>query len=162
MSLIFSLDYQRRTKDSMFREFVDENDLPITQSTRLEQLPLTGGIKFLLLPRGRSVGRFAWLPSRAVPYIGAGAGVLWYRFEQEGDFVDESSLEIFPARLSSSGWAPTAYAGGGVDIHVLGSAFLTLDLRYSWAKPELDRDFVGFAPMNLSGLRTTAGLQWHF
>ncbi len=162
VDLIFSLDYMKRSKDSEFRDFVDENDLPITQTTRYEQLPLTGGIKFLLIPHGRRVGKYAWLPSDVVPFIGGGAGVLWYRFEQEGDFIDETTLEIFPAHLKSSGWTPTAYAGGGADIHVFKTAFLTLDLRYVWAKPDLERDFVSFDAMDLSGLRVTAGLQWHF
>ena len=162
IDLVFSLDYTRRSKESMFRDFVDENDLPITQSTKLEQLPLTGGVKFLLIPRGRRVGRLAWLPSRVVPYIGGGAGILWYRLEQQGDFVDETTFEIFPAEIRSSGWTPTAYAGGGVDIHAFKSVFLTLDLRYSWAKPELKRDFVAFDTIDLSGLRATVGLQWHF
>jgi len=162
VELIFSFDYSQRSKDSEYREFVDENDLPITQTTRLQQIPLTGGVKFLLVPRGRSVGRLAWLPSAVVPYLGGGAGVLWYRFEQEGDFVDESTFEIFSAHLESSGWAPTLYAGGGADIHVFKSAFLTLDLRYVWAKPDLDRDFVSFDELDLSGLRVSAGLQFHF
>jgi hypothetical protein len=160
--LIVSLDYMQRTKASEFRDYVDQNGLPITQTTRIQQLPLTGGVKFLLIPRGRSVGQYAWLPSPIVPYITGGAGVLWYRLEQEGDFVDESTYEIFSAHLESSGWTPTAYAGGGADIHVFKKTFLTLDLRYVWAKPELDRDFVSFEPLDLSGLRVTAGLQFHF
>jgi hypothetical protein len=162
VELIFSFDYMARTKASEFREFVDNNDLPITQTTKLEQIPLTGGIKYLFIPRGRRVGQYAWLPSAVVPYVGGGAGVLWYRLQQEGDFVDESTYEIFPAHLESSGWTPTLYAGGGADIHVFNSTFLTLDLRYVWAKPELDRDFVSFDALDLSGLRVSAGLQFHF
>jgi hypothetical protein len=162
VELIFSFDYARRTKASEVRDYVDENNLPITQTTRIEQLPLTGGVKFLLIPRGHRVGKYAWLPSAIVPYIAGGAGVLWYKLEQEGDFVDESTYEIFPARLKSSGWTPTLNAGGGADIHVFKTAFLTLDLRYVWAKPELDRDFVSFDSLDLSGLRVSAGLQFHF
>jgi hypothetical protein len=162
VELIFSFDYMKRTTTSEFREFVDDNDLPITQTNTLEQIPLTGGIKFLFIPRGRRVGQYAWLPSVVVPYVGGGAGVLWYQFQQEGDFVDESTYEIFPAHLKSSGWTPTLYAGGGVDIHVFKSAFLMLDLRYVWAKPELNRDFVSFDALDLSGLRVSAGLQFHF
>jgi hypothetical protein len=162
VELIFSFDYTRRTKASEFRDYVDENDLPITQTTRIEQIPLTGGVKLLLIPRGRRVGQYAWLPSAVVPYVGGGAGVLWYRLEQEGDFVDESTYEIFSAHLISSGWTPTVYAGGGADIRVFKSTFLTLDLRYVWAKPELDRDFISFDALDLSGLRVSAGLQFHF
>ena len=162
LELVVSMDYLSRTKLSEFRDYVDEQDLPIIQETNYAQLPLTAGLKFLLIPRGRQVGQYAWLPSRFIPYLSAGAGVMWYRFEQEGDFVDFDTLEIFYAKLRSSGWTPTGYLGGGIDINVFKYAYLVLDLRYSWAKPELGRDFVGFDNLDMTGLRATAGLQWHF
>ncbi len=162
VDLIFSLDYTKRTLDSEFRDFVDEFDLPITQTTRFEQLPITGGVKLLLVPRGRQVGRFSFVPSRVVPFVGGGAGFLWYRFTQVGDFVDFSTYEIFSADLRSSGWTPTVYAGGGTDINLVKGLFLTLDIRYLWADARLRRDFVGFDKIDLSGPRVTAGLQWHF
>jgi hypothetical protein len=162
VDLIFSFDYSKRTVDSEFRDYVDESDLPITQTTILKQLPLTGGIKFLLVPRGRQVGSFSYIPSRVVPFVGAGAGYLWYCFEQKGDFVDFDTYEIFPAHLRSKGWTPTVYAGGGADINLSKRLFLTMDLRYYWADTRLTRDFVGFDEIDLAGLRVTAGLQWHF
>jgi hypothetical protein len=162
IDIIFSFDYSRRTKASESRDYVDDQGQPITQTTEFTHTPITAGIKFLLVPRGQQVGRYAWLPSRIVPFIGGGGGVLWYRFRQEGDFVDSQSLEIFSARLESDGWAPTVYAGGGADINVFKSVYLVLDLRYAWAKADLNRDFVGFKPIDLSGPRVTAGLHWHF
>ncbi len=168
VDLIFSMDYSKRTKNSEFRDFVDDQGLPITQTTEFSQIPITAGIKFLLIPRGRSVGRFSWLPERVVPFVGGGGGALWYRFKQWGDFVEEVTAdgetwwEIFPAKLKSAGWAPTVYAGGGADIHIAKGAYVTLDFRYFWANAELSRDFIAFDPIDLSGLRITAGLQWHF
>ena len=87
---------------------------------------------------------------------------MWYRFRQSGDFVDSSTLEIFEAELRSSGWTPTAYVGGGVDINIYRHTYLNLDFRYSWAKPELGEDYVGFDNLDLTGLRASGGLQWHF
>ncbi len=162
IDLIFSLDYSKRTLDSEFRDYVDEFDLPITQTTTFQQLPLTAGIKFLLIPRGRQVGRFSFIPSRVVPFVGAGGGYLWYRFRQVGDFVDFETYEIFSAHLESNGWTPTVYAGGGADINLVKNLYLTMDLRYFWAEERLKRDFVGFDELDLAGLRVTAGLQWHF
>lgn len=162
IDVIFSYDYAKRTKASESRDFVDDQGLPIIQTTDFTQMPITAGIKFLLIPRGRQIGRFAWTPSRVVPFVSGGGGVLWYRFRQKGDLVDNQTLEIFYARLRSSGWAPTLYAGGGADINIFGNAYLVLDLRYSWAKADLQRDFVGFEPIDLAGLRVTAGLHWHF
>ncbi len=163
VDLIFSFDYSKKTLDSEFRDYVDEFDLPITQTTSFAQAPLTAGVKFLLVPRGRQVGRYSFVPSRVVPFIGAGGGALWYRFTQVGDFVDFETLEIFSANLRSSGWTPTVYAGGGADINLIKGLFLTMDLRYFWADTRLRRgDFVGFDEIDLAGLRVTAGLQWHF
>ena len=162
VELIFSLDYSMRSVDSEFRDYIDEMDLPITQTTTFKQIPLTGGVKFLLVPRGRQVGRFSFVPSRIVPFVGAGGGVLWYRFRQVGDFVDFDTLEIFQAHLNSSSWTPTVYAGGGADINLVKGLFLTMDLRYYWANTKMKRDFVGFDEIDLAGLRVTAGLQWHF
>ena len=162
VDLIFSLDYSKRTVESEFRDFVDELDLPITQETRFERLPLTAGIKVLLVPRGRQVGRFSFIPSRFVPFVGAGAGFMWYRFRQVGDFVDFDTYEIFSAHLESKGWTPTVYAGGGADINLANRLYLTMDIRYFWANDRLKHDFVGFDEIDLAGPQVTAGLHWHF
>jgi hypothetical protein len=162
VDLVFSLDDLERTNKSEFRDYVDEQGLPITQKTNYSQQMFCAGVKYLFVPRGRQVGHYAWLPSRVVPFVSAGGGLIWYRFKQYGDFVDSSTLEIFPAILESSGTAPTLYLGGGADIRLFHAAYLTLDLRYSWAKHDMEGDFVGFDPIDLSGLRLTAGLQWRF
>jgi hypothetical protein len=162
VDLVFSLDDTERTRKSEFRDYVDEQGLPITQTTYYSQQMVTAGIKYLFVPRGRQVGHYAYLPSRIVPFVSAGGGLIWYNFKQYGDFVDSSTLEIFPAILESSGTAPTLYLGGGTDIRLFRASYLTLDLRYSWAKNDMEGDFVGFDPIDLSGLRLTAGLQWRF
>jgi hypothetical protein len=162
VDLVFSFDYFDRSKTSEFRDFVDEQGLPITQTTGFSNSSLTAGIRYLFVPRGRSVGQYAWLPNSIVPFVEAGVGGVWYCFEQSGDFVDNTTLEIFYAHLESSGWAPTAYLGGGADIHIFKSVYVTLDIGYSWAEDELSRSFTGFDPIDLSGLRATAGLSWHY
>ena len=162
VDLVFHYDYSKGSEDSESRDFVDEQGLPITQTTSLSQSSITAGIKYLLKPPGRQVGEYAWLPSRIVPFVEGGVGALYYTFEQNGDFVDSTTLEIFPASLKSSGWTLTGYLGGGADIYLLKNIFLTLDLRYSLASHELDQDFVGFDDIDLGGLRVTAGICWHF
>ncbi len=160
--LILSFDYSEKTKNSEFRDYVDEQELPITQSTKFSQTPLTAGIKYLLIPRGRQISQYSWLPSLIVPYISGGGGILWYEFRQHGDFVDYETMEIFTATLKSSGGVLTGYLGCGTDINIFRSAYLNLDFRYFWADDDLDNDFVGFDPIDLDGYRLTAGIQWHF
>jgi hypothetical protein len=162
VDLVISLDDSKRSINSEFRDFIDEQGLPITQTTTYSQTLLTAGIKYLFVPRGREVGNYTWLPSRIVPFVSAGGGFLSYSFKQSGYFVDGTTLEIFPAALESSGTAPVIYLGGGADIYLYRSACLTLDLRYSWARHEMEGAFVGFDPIDLSGLRLTAGVLWRF
>ncbi len=62
---------------------------------------------------GRSIGRFAWIPNRFAPYVGAGGGAMWYRFRQEGDFIDFDTLKVFPDTFDSDGWTPTVHGVRG-------------------------------------------------
>lgn len=162
IDLVFSIDHSNSDKSSEFRDFVDEQGLPITQTTSFSQTPLTVGIKYLLMPRGRQVGQYAWLPSTIVPFVGGGVGVLWYEFTQNGSFVDFETSEIFPANLKSSGNVGTLYLDAGADIHLYKMTYLTFNVRYSWAEDDLSQDFMGFNPIDLSGIRLTTGIQWHF
>jgi hypothetical protein len=162
VDLIFHYDYSKASADSEFREYVDEQGRPIRQNTELVESSITAGIKYSLKPPGRQLGEYAWLPSRIVPFVEGGVGALYYDFEQRGEFVDSTTLEIFYASLKSSSWAESIYLGGGVDLYLSGNAYLTLDLRYSWASHGLDEDFLGFDDIDLGGLRATAGIYWHF
>lgn len=147
---------------SEFRDWVDLDDLPIEQETEFRRVPLTFGVKAYLMDRGRSVGRFAWVPSRWAPYVGAGAGWVWYRFHQDGDFVDFETLDIFPDTFTSNGRAPTLHVYGGADWSLGPSFFLTGEARYAWASADLGGDFVDFDPVDLSGLQATVGLSVRF
>ena len=162
VDLIFHYDYAKESANSEFRDYVDEQGLPITQDSSLSQSSITAGIKYSLMPPGRQLGEYAWVPSRFVPFVEGGIGASYYTFEQNGFFVDSTTLEIFHASLKSSGWTEMIYLGGGTDIYLLKNIYLTLDLRYSWASQGMDEDFLGFDDIDLDGFRVTAGIYWHF
>lgn len=147
---------------SEFRDWVDQNDLPIEQSTSFTRVPVTAGLKAYLLDRGRRISRYAWIPRTVAPWVGAGGGLTWYEFEQTGDFVDFETLDIFFDEFRSSGAAPTAYVAGGVDVSLGPRWLLTSEARYSWASAEMDRDFVGFEDIDLAGLRAQVGIAVRF
>ena len=48
------------------------------------------------------------------------------------------------------------------DIRLLRRLFLTVDGRYLWAKGDLGRTWVDFDPIDLSGFRMTAGINFKF
>jgi hypothetical protein len=156
--LSFNLDYAWSSKRSEYRNFIDNQNLPIEQTTSLKRVPLTANVRAYLAPRGRSVGRLAWIPTTVVPWIGAGGGAIWYRFRQEGDFVDFNTSDVFNADIKSEGWAPAAQAMGGLDYTISPRVAITGDARYTWARASLGRDFVGFDKIDLSGVSAALGL----
>ena len=54
---VVGVEFNQAKKDSEYRNFVDNNRLPINQSTRLNVVHATGGIKYALVDRGRAIGR---------------------------------------------------------------------------------------------------------
>lgn len=152
-------DWSRVTRHSESRDWVEENGDPIEQSTRLRHGPaLAVGAKAYLFPRGESISRFAWTPTAFNAFVGGGVGLTWFEFEQWGDFVDEVEETIFRADFRSEGYAPSPYVSGGAEYSLSNRTSLTTEARYIWANSNLGRDFVGFEPIDLSGLRITAGL----
>jgi hypothetical protein len=115
-------------------------------------------VKVHLTPRGRSLGRYAYVPTRVNPYVGGGGGLMWYRIEQHGDFVDHETLDIFTDTFVSDGTAPTAYLMAGSDIWLLSRVGLNVEARYNWAKAELEGDFADFDEIDLRGLQWTIGI----
>ena len=154
----FGLDFSQSKTVSEYRDFVDNNRLPITQETRLRELNLSGNIKVALTERGRDVSRFAWVPRSIVPYAGAGGGVLWFDVDQTGDFVDFVDFSVFTDVFQSRGWAPSAQVFGGVDVRVFRRLYATAEGRSLWAAGELGREWIDFDPIDLAGFRLSAGL----
>jgi hypothetical protein len=156
--VVVSVEYDGMSKQSEFRHFIDNNHLPIQQSTAFHRLPVTLSVKQYLTTRGRSIGRFAWIPSRFSAYVGAGGGVQWYRFKQVGDWIDFQTNDVFPATLQSDGWAPMAHMLVGGEWSLSARFAAVTEARYTWSHASLGTDFTGFAPIDLSGLSTTAGI----
>jgi opacity protein-like surface antigen len=162
VSGVFGFDFTRSSTDSEYRDLVDDLRLPITQTTSLREMNLSGGVKFALTPRGREVGTHAWIPAAVTPYVGAGAGMLQYKFQQDGDFVDFVDNSIFTDTFISQGWAPSGHVFGGVDVKAWKRVYLGLEARYLWANAKLERDFTGFDPIDLTGFKLTGGISVTF
>ena len=158
VDISFDAGFSRASKGSDFRHFIDNNDLPIEQTTTFERVPLMGNLRFYLTPTGRNVGRLAWIPNKVVPWVGAGGGTMWYRFRQEGDFVDFQTSNVFTGEFKSDGWTPAVQGMGGVDVSITPLIALRGEGRYVWAKAPLGRDFTGFNRIDLSGVQGTLGL----
>jgi len=165
LDVVLDGSFTKSSKASEFRKFVDNNDQPIEQATKFKRVPLTAGLKYYFADRGRAVSQFAYIPKRYAPYIGVGAGAMYYRFSQNGDFVDFNTpdLEIFGATIQDNGWTPMAQGSAGLDMSVGPWIAVTAEGRYQWAKARLDPEqFVGYDKIDLSGFTGTVGFRVRF
>ena len=160
LDVVVGLELSQRSNKSEFRNFVGPFGAPIKQKTRVTQVPLTASLKFYPFGRGRQVGRYAWVRSTLVPYLGGGIGATWYELKQKGDFVDFMTLNIFEGEFQSEGWAFAQHAFAGFDLKLTRNFGLVLEGRYYWARADIKGDFVGFDPIDLDGARVMAGFSW--
>jgi hypothetical protein len=118
--------YYSRTVHSRYRD-LENSERPtrpdIEQDLRLRVIPVTGVVRFL--PFGR--------PSDFQPYVGAGIGILNFRYTEFGEFVDPETLEIFPDRFAADGTTVGPILLGGLRMPLGGDIYaLTLEGRYQW------------------------------
>lgn len=155
--IVVSGDFSGVDRRSEFRNFIDNNDAPIEQVTSFRRFPVTLSVKQYLNSTGRAIGKFAWIPTRAAAYIGAGGGLEYYRFNQHGDFIDFDTMNVFTDQFESDGWTPVAHAFAGFDYTLSPRFAVTTEGRYVWSHAQLSSDFSNFKPLDLSGFATTIG-----
>jgi hypothetical protein len=162
LDIVMDLGYTGGKINSEYTNWVDNNNLPIQQTTTLSRWPLTFGAKAYLWNPGRSIGQLAWIPTHWVPFVGGGVGWMWYRFVQSGDFVDFTDNNVYSDRYESSGRGAMANVFGGADWSLSPHFLLTAEARYSWAHAPMGQDFQGFRDIDLSGFRASAGISLRF
>lgn len=162
--IAIAVGHQSGRVQSEYRRWVDTDNLPIRQTTRLRQIPAVASLKIYPLARGRSVGRLAWVPRGVVPFIGGGAGFVSYTFEQEGDFVDfeTPTRDVYYDRVTSEGEAFLARAQAGFNVSLGKQFVLTLEGRYNWSDTPMQGGWVDFDNIDLDGLQAIGGLAIRF
>ena len=161
LDIAFDVRFSRSEVGSEMRDWVDQDNLPIQQTTTFVRVPITVSTKFYLRDRGRAISQFVWIPAKWAPFIGAGGGLLWYRFEQKGDFVDIATLDVVNFTLESSGGTPTGHVFVGVDISLSPRFLWTLEGRYALGGATTGSAF-NFDNLDLSGFQATIGLAVRF
>jgi hypothetical protein len=153
------LDGYSRTVDTVYRDYTRPSGSEILQSLRLTLAPL--GATLRLLP----TDRYATLQ----PYVGIGPDLVFYKYEEFGDFIDFGSedLDIDADHFRSEGVRPGFHAVGGLRVR-LGHDFSVLgEARYQWAKGDLGDDFrpqpgQDALRLDMSGLSVVVGLSIRF
>ncbi len=159
LDLVFDVGLSQSSTVSEYRSF-DEGGLPIKQSTGVLQVPVNGGVRFWVLPRGRQIGRLAWVPSTLALHVGIGGGARQYRLSQRGDFVDFVDNMILSRTFVSRGWAASRHVSAGASIRMTRRLSAVVEVRRVWSEAELVGDFVG--DIDLNGLQMTGGIELQF
>ena len=162
VDLVLGVGHAQSETPSHFRDWTDVDDLEIEQTTQLRRTPFSAGLRYYIRERGRELGEHAWVPSSFQPYVGAGAGVMFYEVEQDGDFVDFQDLGVFSAHLTSEGTTPLLQLMAGAEWWMTSQVGLTVDGRYLWSSDDLHGDFADFGTVKLHGAQLTAGLAVRF
>jgi len=162
LDFVTDVGWTRSQTASEYQEWEDTGGLPIEQTTTFERTSLRFGLRYFLTERGRTVGQFAWVPSRVSPFIGAGAGVTWHEFRQVGDFVDFDTLDVFSDRLRSAGTGVVSDIRGGAEISLTRRVVLVGEARYEFGKGKTGGDYVGFEDTDLSGFLGSIGISFRF
>jgi hypothetical protein len=81
-----------------------------------------------------------------------------WELEQDGDFVDFETLDIFTENFQSDGTTFTANAFAGGDVWLASRVGLNIEGRYNWAKADLNYDFADFGEIDLNGWQLSAGI----
>jgi opacity protein-like surface antigen len=160
LDLLLTGAYSRSRTGSEFRDFVDNNKLPIEQTTTFERIPFTAGLKYYVTSRGRSIGSAVWIPARFAPYVGAGVGAMRYQFRQQGDFVNFENNAVFSSDLESDGGTFVGQALVGADYSISPTVAFTAEARYLRAQADLGDSFRGYERIDLSGMAATVGLSF--
>ena len=122
IELGFGTGYSRQTVPTIYRDVVDKKTgAEIRQNLRLQMIPVTAVVRFF--PFGG--------PGDVQPYVGAGVGVVHYRYSEFGNFVDTDTLEIFPDQFTATGNAPTGLFLGGIRFPIGGDVYsLSIEGRF--------------------------------
>ena len=147
------LDGYGRTVFTSYRDFEREDGSPIFQDLRLHIVPLGASVRFL--PAGRR--------ARVSPYLAAGGGVYFYRYEEQGEFIDffSEDLDIRTDAFVSEGAAPGFHVAGGLRVGVNHDFSVTGEVRYQHARTRMEDDF-SENRLDMSGTSVTLGVHIRF
>ena len=165
LDLALDFRFSRSDVRSEMRDWLEEG-FPIEQTTIFTRVPVTVSTRYYLRDRGRAISQFAWIPAKWAPFVGAGAGLTWYQFEQIGDFVDIATCDptgcaIVNLTIESKGAARTAHAFAGVDISMSPRFLWRLEGRYAFGRARTGYTF-DYDNLDLSGFQATIGLSARF
>ena len=153
----FHVDGYGRTVDTAYRDYTRPSGREITQSLKLQTVPM--GVTLRFVPR----------PGRGdiTPYFGAGADLVYWKYEELGDFIDfgDPDFPVIADHFAADGTAPGFHAVAGLRVPVGYDFSIVGEVRYLWVKDDMGGDFGSYRgqhKLDLSGPSATLGVNIRF
>jgi hypothetical protein len=149
-NLSFSVEAGYYTKDhySFYRDYEYDDGSEIEQNVALQFGSLEVGFK--LYPMGHR--------SKFAPYVGAGGGVYYWKYEQWGDFIDFENDTVDEGEyVETSAYSPGFNGKAGFVFRWVRSFGISAEVRYQYLKGNLSSFFEGFEKLDMSGVSINIG-----
>ena len=153
VELGFHVDGYGRSLHTSYRDFERPSGREIQQTLKLNVVPV-----------GVSLRLVAGDPRESIaPYVAVGADLVYYQYEEFGDFIDfdSPSLPVFDDAFVSEGVAPGFHVAAGLRVPLSRDFSLVGEGRYLFAKHDMGDDFRGNR-IDLGGISATLGLHVRF
>ncbi len=150
----FTLEVGSYTKNiyAEYRDFTYDDGAPIYQNISLRLTPIEANLKYY--PLGHR--------HRVFPFIGAGAGVYAWTYQQWGDFINFEDLSINEGFAETRRFAFGLNGRAGLVFRFHSKLALALEGKYTYLKGRLSEYFEGFESLDLGGLTVNASINIYF
>jgi hypothetical protein len=150
----FNVDGYAKTLNTSYAKFTNPDGSAISQSLRLREIPT--GVTLRLIPTTRR--------SHIAPFIGVGADLIFWKYEEYGNFIDftpGAGLPVSTDSFQSTGATPGFHVEGGLRIPLSYDVSLVAQGKYTWAKTDMGGDF-NKNRIDLGGASALIGVNIHF
>ncbi len=167
----FNVDFYDSTVGSIDRGFPAAGDLHPSHDTNLQLTPVTVDFRFLPAGRYSYRGKGKYRVHHPVPYLGAGFGMNFWRYEEEGYFIflntDTGLYESQFDHTKDDGTAFEAHVLAGLELPMGPTWSMVFEGRYSWARARVGNSYVAQSELSrqdltLDGPYAFVGASWHF
>ncbi|MDH3626772.1 MAG: porin family protein [Acidobacteriota bacterium] len=158
-----NLDFFDATVLSEYQAFTDGAGFPIFHDTRLATVPLTADVRFIPGGRFSNRGR-GQFETRPMLFVGAGAGINFWEYEEFGDFIDfdDPAQPIVFGVFADRGTAFETHVLAGFEFPISPRVNILGEGRYTWSDDTLNDDFAGLGKIELGGASASVGVSVRF
>lgn len=151
-SLAFEAGTYEKTLYSQYKDYEYDDGSPIYQDLRLSISGIEANIKIYPLGHRKVFN----------PYIGAGAGIYYWEYEQWGDFIDFTTWEVYEGYGYTETYSVGFNLKGGFVFRFKRHMGISFEAKYHYLKGQLSTLFEGFEKLDLSGLTLNIGVNLFF